>query len=223
MSQIHNTWRLTRRTFGFLACLALKLGIPGWAARLKADESGAGLEKRVESIIGLGGEVERDESCLASKPVVSVNFDQTRITDGDLECLRGLTELRKLSLEDIQMTDAGMARLSELVKLESVNLRDTVSDTGISRLVALQQLRDLNLSYTPIGDAGIAHLVALPHLRRLALDGTKITDAALGRLRVLPNLESIRLGYTKITDFGLRSLAGLVCLRELGLGHQDHR
>src|SRR6185312_7719005 len=122
-----NALRLTRRSFGFLTFFALNLGIRGWSTQLKAGESGAGKEKMGESIMELGGEIERDESH-PLKPVVVVNFAQTRITDSDLGCLERLTEIRKLRLEDTLVTDAGMARLSELVKLESLNLfRDVVS------------------------------------------------------------------------------------------------
>ena len=64
-----------------------------------------------------------------------LDVDQAYLTDADLVHLRGLTDLRNLSLSNGQITDAGMGNLEGLTKLSSLSLQFTrITDTGLVHL-----------------------------------------------------------------------------------------
>ena len=60
------------------------------------------------------------------------------------------------------MTDAGLANLAGLEKLENLTLDGTrITDAGLTHLCSLKQLVTLSLSNTGITDGGLAHLSVL--------------------------------------------------------------
>lgn len=67
------------------------------------------------------------------------------------------------------------------------------TDTSLTCLQGLPNLRRLYLGATNITDAGLVHLKGLTELHFLALDGTKVTDAGVQDLKqVLPKAEIVR-------------------------------
>lgn len=84
------------------------------------------------------------------------------IGDKQLRVLRGLSSLRKLNLNEGNITDAGLAHLRDLRQLEELGLCGTqVSRQGILRLVE-----------------------HMPHLKTLWLDAALLTDAFRERLAI---------------------------------------
>ncbi len=82
-----------------------------------------------------------------------------KITDAGLVHLKGLTNLKKLSLGQTRITDAGLAHLKGLTKLEYLNLYGTkITDAGLAHLEGLTNLKSLNLGQTRITDAGVKSL-----------------------------------------------------------------
>ncbi|HBJ83801.1 MAG TPA: hypothetical protein DDZ88_08030 [Verrucomicrobiales bacterium] len=169
------------------------------------------------------------------------------ITEDDLKLIASKTRLKRLKLEDVSITDAGLKALAGLHDLEclEINLTRSVSrfkpqitDDGLAVLSDLAKLRTLHLIGNSISDAGLEHLRTLPNLQRLQLGGTKvtgaglrhftrltwlrldstpITDESLAYLRGLADLDSLYLDSTAITDAGLDHLKGLKRLRILNL------
>jgi internalin A len=85
----------------------------------------------------------------------------------------------------------------------------------------LEELRDLNLSETPITDAGLKELSRLQQLRRLNLSGcAKVTDAGVKALTAHTGLQVLWLpGCEKVTDAALKDLSGLKELQEVEIGN----
>jgi hypothetical protein len=126
----------------------------------------------------LGGRFDIDEEA-ADHPVVGVYLATGRVTDANLECLRGLTQLEELYLEGAKITDAGLKHLQGLTHLQVLDLSGTeVGDAGMELLKGLSQLEVLDLSDTKVTDAGLQHLKELTQLRELDLWRTEVTDAA---------------------------------------------
>ena len=100
----------------------------------------------------------------------------TNISDKDLSLLLPIKkQLIWLNLNDIKITDSGLAILgqcTDLIKLE--------------------------LAHTNITDKGLAYLKDLKQLRLLNVVGTKITAAGIMRLKDLKNLQSLYLFQTSI-------------------------
>lgn len=88
----------------------------------------------------------------------------TRLTDRELEHLKGLPQLHELEIFSTGVTDAGLENLKGLSQLELLSLNYTqVSDTGLENLSGLSQLRELYLYGTKVTAEGVKKLQrALP-------------------------------------------------------------
>jgi Leucine-rich repeat (LRR) protein len=99
------------------------------------------------------------------------------------ERMKGFDEIRAISVDGKEFTDAALARLT-----------------------ILRSLRWLSLANTQITDAGLAHLKKLPNLETLRLNDTQVTDAGLNELAALQNLRDVQLAGTQVTDAGVAEL-----------------
>ena len=112
-------------------------------------------------------------------------------------------QIYHVSLDNTQITDAGLSYVRWLPGLQGLTLRNTqINDAGLAHLQALTQLRWLNLKHTRVTDAGLAHLQGLTDLQALYLNDTKVTDAESPHLQGLTGLEELFLDNTKLTDAG---------------------
>jgi YHS domain-containing protein len=107
------------------------------------------------------------------------------LKDAQLTSLSGLRKTAVwLNLARTDITDEGLAHLSDLTRLERINLSQTkITDQGLRSLKAITELRVLNLFGTAVTDAGLDSLSSHPHLERLYLWGTKVTPAAAARFK----------------------------------------
>ena len=97
------------------------------------------------------------------------------VTERGLQALaRGLRDLRSLSMQNMSLTDGGVAPLAELQALVSLELQFCwkITDAGVTALTRLARLRRLDLLYSwQVTDAVLQRLAAMPCLRRLNLTG----------------------------------------------------
>lgn len=99
--------------------------------------------------------------------IIIFESDGAQVTDAVLEKLRGLGQLKRLSLARTQLTD-----------------------DGLKYLIGLKQLRVLDLNHTQVTDAGLKYVSELNQLQELSLVGTKVTDAGVTKLQqALPNCD----------------------------------
>lgn len=104
-------------------------------------------------------------------------------------------ELRDLRLPNAGLSDAALAGLKPLARLEALDLSDNprITDKGMASVQALERLRALYLSTTGITDAGLMELKPLDGLRTLYVSGTKVTaDGAAAFTDEMPNLRAVR-------------------------------
>lgn len=142
-----------------------------------------------------------------------------RITDEGIKHLRGLSQIRKLNLMYTQVSDAGLENLQGMTQLEKLDLGVTrVTGAGLKHVKGARRLQSLSLGGTAVADAGLEYLESFTQLERLDLAGAKVTDAGLSHLRGLSQLRWLRLGGGNLTDAGLPHLAALTQLRQLYLG-----
>ncbi|MBL9161307.1 MAG: hypothetical protein JNL18_01050 [Planctomycetaceae bacterium] len=161
------------------------VGQEGSPNRLAPIEAAAiSAESRSESIEWIrsfGGEFDADPD--DPELIIAVRLDRTRgldplstvdaLQDDDLRHLRALAEVKQLTLEARDaFTDEGMAYLSNLTKLQSLNLRRTrINGSGLASLKHLPDLRDIDLSYcSQLANDSLVHLVECPSLESLTLD-----------------------------------------------------
>ena len=107
--------------------------------------------------------------------LMDLGVGSTPATDADLIRLKELKDLRRLSLDHTQVTDAGLTHLKPLV-LNWLSLHSTkVTDVGLVHLKELDALGGLGLFDTQVTDVGLAHLKDikfLKHLKELGLEST---------------------------------------------------
>jgi hypothetical protein len=127
------------------------------------------------------------------------------LSDDDLQSLGQLVYLRSLSVDHGDFTDAGLAALEGLDRLETLMIsKEDASEFRPAK-------------YAPLTDAGLSHVSGLTRLRWLSYVGARVTDAGLRYVEGLQNLESLMLDCPKATDQGLSSLACLDRLERLSL------
>jgi hypothetical protein len=123
-----------------------------------------------------------------------VRFEGTKVTDSELEHLKGLRHLQQLLLENTQVTDAGLEQLQGLSQLKWLNLEGTqVTESGLEHLKGLSNLQELQLD-KKVTDAGMENLKGLSQLKKLCLVGTKLTEGDVKKLhQALPNCKIYQL------------------------------
>ncbi|XP_066572316.1 uncharacterized protein LOC136762205 [Amia ocellicauda] len=132
------------------------------------------------------------------------------VTDSGLVFLSHLALLSELDLTDYtHVTDLGTAHLATMTRLKKLSLSNTlVSDAGLPPLRGLQELLELCLDRTAVTSRGVATCVScLPHLQVLGLASTQVGDSVVRRgLLRCTQLLKLNLSRTRITDHGLKYL-----------------
>jgi hypothetical protein len=147
------------------------------------------------------------------------------ITDQTLSYLQGARNLRGLHLDDTLVTPAAVGRLAAAGRLEYFTLLGpTAADAGSEHLVALANLRSLNLcSFSRFSgflraftDEGLSHIAELRKLETLYLTG-EVTDRGLRHLRGLEGLTGLAITAPNVSDAGMEHVAVLTKLTFLNL------
>lgn len=127
------------------------------------------------------------------------------LSDVELESLGSLAELRTLSVATPQ-GGAGLRRLADVGKLETLWLWNGVNDAGLLQVGRFAELRGLYVFRTTASGEGLSHLSRLTKLESLYLDDSTVDDEVLKSLPPLPRLTSLSLKETAISDAGLAVL-----------------
>lgn len=116
----------------------------------------------------------------------------TAMSDASIDSFKDLSKLELLGIGR-QVTDAGLERLSKLVKPSFLNLTGAqITDDGLESLERWTQLETLYLSQSRISDAGLVHLKTMKKLSLLLIFDTKITSHGINDLNnSLPNVKII--------------------------------
>lgn len=169
-----------------------------------------------------------------------------RILGPGLDLLKMVPTLRHLDVSGIQRVDSGlwgialndanMNRLAQLTQLESLNLSGAnIADRGLDRpghelarrkelhslprISPLVNLRELDLTRTPVDNADLAVATQLPKLRRLGVGyASNIDDGAASIFLRLPRVENLYLTATNVGDATLDALQKSRSLRKLAVG-----
>lgn len=113
----------------------------------------------------------------------------TNLTDDGLAHLTPLLDLETLLLDNTGVGDAGLNQLPP--DLKALGLSGTpVTNAGLATIARLTKLEYLNLSNSSITDAGLVQLENLPNLQALTVTNTQVTDAGVANLqKKLPALK----------------------------------
>ena len=128
------------------------------------------------------------------------------ITDAGLAQLEKLTKLQSLHLRGLPITDAGMQYLVGMSGLHVLYLdRTKVRGPGLAHLSSLRQLRTLNLSGSAVTDQGLSYLSG-SRVLRLSLDGVPLSEEGLKALTAMPSLWSLEIRGCGLSDKAVNDL-----------------
>ena len=111
-----------------------------------------------------------------------------KLTDAGMAHLAGLTKLENFSFVGTQMTGKSYARFDGFTKLTRVSHRGSlIDDEGLRQLCDhLPNLESLSLAHAKFTDVGAPHLAKLTKLKGLEVGASKATPQALTHIAKLP-------------------------------------
>ncbi len=133
-------------------------------------------------------------------------------TDDFLEHFRDMPEIHTVTLEDTDISEAGMVHIATMPNLESlaIEIADRIGNASLEAIAEHPHIEKLHLYNTHISDNGLAFLKSLPSLDTLWLHwswrGDRPTDAGLVHLKELSNLKTLIIGGDWISASGVEQL-----------------
>ena len=144
-----------------------------------------------------------------------------KVTDEWLECLSGVSTLRRIDLANCSPGD-GLRHLSHLTGLREVNLTLTpITDEALRHLAGLTELQVLGLASTQCTGTGFMHLKGLKKLENVNFHFTPLNDDGLRAITQVPISGRLWFAHTKFTDAGTAGLSNLKGLKRCGIGSTD--
>ena len=186
----------------------------GTAAQSRTKDSPAVIHA-IERIEERGGWVARDKA----GTIVEASLERTWATDNDLDFIAELKTLKTLDLSFTYVTDKGIKKLQALQQLEDLTLdtAEFLTDASMAHLRANRALRRLVVRGVDITDAGMPYVGEMTGLRDLDISYTMLGDVGLEYLPNLSELEHLKIGATLITGLNLNFLKLLPKLKTLSL------
>lgn len=99
--------------------------------------------------------------------------------------------------------------------------RSQVTDAGMATIAKMAKLERLHLENTKVTDAGIAKLGGLTALEYLNLYGTKTTDGGIAKLEGAKALKKLFVWQTGVTQNGAKALEGKIPGLKVNVGLTD--
>ncbi len=142
-------------------------------------------------------------------------------TDADLVICGRCSQLTNLTLWDSKVTDAGIASLSRLEKLDRIRLvGQGITDRGAALLARHKTLVSVELWNCTLTDAGTLALATLPKLNQLIVGSDGVTGLGLNGLKDVSALVFLELRSANIHPDTIGVFARFAQLNALGLrGH----
>lgn len=156
----------------------------------------------------------------------TLELNQILVTAEGISRLRALPRLRQLTIRcpqpnsrgvpQQQLDDVCLAQVAELSALQVLRLSGAeVSDVGVSQLVKLSQLRELDIWSPLLKGATMSRLRQLPSLAFLRLGGPALTESCLADLRAFTALRALDVREIELTEAGLSDVGHLQKLEGL--------
>jgi hypothetical protein len=187
----------------------------GAGAQSRSVQDSSSTAYAVDRIEQRGGWVARDKN----GTIVEASLERTWATDNDIDFLVQLKTLKKLDLSFTYVTDKGIKKLQALQQLEDLTLdtAEFLTDASMAHLRANRALRRLVVRGVDITDAGMPYVGEMTGLRYLDISYTMLGDVGLEHLPNLTELETLKIGATLITGLNLNFLKLLPKLKVLSL------
>ena len=181
-----------------------------------------------------------DEGLLHLKPAKQIRdlnlYYAEQITDQGMAAIRDWKNLKHLNVRGTRVFDGTLAIVSGLTQLEALDIAYTqITDNGLDGLVPLTKLKELSIGRSKLNKNALEVLRLLPTLEYLDLGGphpgsggyrakpgTPMPDDVPRAISELKQLRVLKMNYSEITADGLRILAALDQVEKLSLTGSSH-
>jgi hypothetical protein len=144
-------------------------------------------------------------------------LDESDISDAELPYLKGFRDLVFLSITRTEIKGPGVSVLRNFPHLKTLFMGHNALDQNmLSSLASLHEVTELHLDQCNVGDTALMQVGKMDGLEYLRLsDNKKITDAGIAHLKGLQKLKTLDIAGTSATKSCAKSLAELPNLRSL--------
>ncbi len=145
-----------------------------------------------------------------------------QVTDRGMRHLESMKSLEVLLLYSPEMGNGGLRSIGRMSALEMLSLgKMRWTDAGLVHLAGLRSLEEINLPHPGTPGRGFDTVLSLPKLRQITT-GASFTDEHLARLGKAKSLTALDLSQCQgITDEGLVHLANVPHLEYLNFFHTN--
>jgi len=168
----------------------------------------------------------------SAKQIKDLNlYYAEQVTDQGIAAIREWKNLKRLNLRGTRIYDGSLAIVGGLTQLEALDIAGTqFTDNGLDALVPLTQLKELAIGRSKLGKNALEVLRLLPTLESLDLggplkaaggrrdkEGTPRPDDLPRATAALTQLPTLNLSYSQIAAGCLRILGSLDHIEKLSL------
>ena len=146
-----------------------------------------------------------------------LELDDSDISDAELPYLKGCHDLGFLSVTRTLIKGPGLSVLRSFPHLRTLLVgHNALDENTLSGFDSLHEVKELHLDQSGIGDIALIHVGHMQALRDLRLtDNKRITDTGIAYLKGLKQLQSLDISGTSVTKDCVKTLALLPALRLL--------
>lgn len=124
-----------------------------------------------------------------------MNGNPTRIDGTGLVHLRGLTNLKQVRIQGLQVSDVALEHLASLPSLQTLSICEAtaITNVGLDYLSESKSLKSLYIRGCKVDDQGLKPIVEMTSLERIYFINTQVTNEGIYQLMDgLPNCEITR-------------------------------
>ena len=128
-------------------------------------------------------------------------------------------QVQELDLSGSSISDRGLALVSLAPDLKKLSLNDTdITDQSLKVLAQqnMQKLEDLNIHSSRVSDQGIAYLKEMP-LKVLDISDTATSADCIQQIKAIKNLQVLYADYSGIGNESIKFIKDMSALRSLSL------
>ena len=144
----------------------------------------------------------------------SLTLDNSNVTDAGLAALEGMDQLEKFRFyrKNVEgLGDLAAEELAKLPNLRKITAHWNLTARGIAKLSSMKKLESIDLSYT-VTDEEMLLVAKMTGLKRLTLQNCPVTDAGVASLASMTQLENLSLFRTRATTKCLETVSKLKTL-----------
>lgn len=153
---------------------------------------------------------------------LSIGSDTATLTRADMSSIGECQSLEEIELYDLSAAPTSFQLLRGLPNLKRLTLAGDIANNQVMEAVSqITSLESVEIDSTIITDHGVQQLAKLPNLKRLAIYNSPITGIGFSDAGFRSSLKELKLHYCAINDRGLTDIQNIRGLKALRITHES--